>query len=104
MGENGLVGLGLSTVTTLACLSCSAAILAQERGIALHSLLSPLPSLPNGEMLREQGGVLCTALGIPAVALTPVASLLLLWGIASGWSPTGTVTVPPARVGGARPL
>ena len=28
----------------------------RERGIAPHSLLSPLPSLPNGEMLRELGG------------------------------------------------
>ena len=56
MGEYGLVGLGPPTVTTLRLSNNSVAILAQERGIAPHSHLSPLPSLPNGEMLRELGG------------------------------------------------
>ena len=56
MGENGLVGLGLPTVTTLPLTNYSVAILAQERRIAPYSHLSPLPSLPNGEMLRELGG------------------------------------------------
>ena len=48
--------MGLPTVTTLPLSIYSVAILAQERGIAPHSHLSPLPSLPNGEMLRELGG------------------------------------------------